>query len=466
MTVVGSTRAEGVVQAAVYVRISSDRNGDELGVKRQERDCRKRAEELGWSVVEVIADDDLSAFSGRPRPGYDRLMGAVERQEVDAVIVWHPDRLHRSPKELERFIDLVESTRCRVVTCQAGEVDLTTAAGRMTARVVGAVARHESEQKGERLRSKHDELARRGRWSGGSAVYGYLPVGDGRLEVVPAQAEVIRQAAQRLLRGESPYAVVSDLNARGVPTARGGPWRPQTLLGIMRSGRIAGLRMSKGEVVGEATWDPILDRRTWERVQQVVQLPSQRGRRPRVALLAGGLARCGRCGEPLYTAVKQNGRRTYICKGPPQANGCGKLSIVAEPLEEFVTGAVFEALAGANFRVPDEGDDDEAARLVAEDETMLAELAADYASKKIGRSEWLAARDVVESRLRDGRRRLGRKAADPLEGIIDVRTEWPGLSLDQRRAIVAAVLDPVVVAPATVRGRTFDTGRIELHPRA
>ena len=56
----------------IYVRISQDRQGAELGVVRQEADCRALCERKGWSVVEVYADNDTSAYSGAPRPAWDR----------------------------------------------------------------------------------------------------------------------------------------------------------------------------------------------------------------------------------------------------------------------------------------------------------------------------------------------------------------------------------------------------------
>jgi hypothetical protein len=54
------------VRAAIYVRISSDRTGAGLGVARQEEDCRALCERLGWQVVRVYPDNDVSAYSGKP----------------------------------------------------------------------------------------------------------------------------------------------------------------------------------------------------------------------------------------------------------------------------------------------------------------------------------------------------------------------------------------------------------------
>ena len=62
-----------------------------------------------------------------------------------------PRPLHPSPARLEDLVDLLERTKVKVLTVGAGEYDLATATGRMSARVVGAVARHESEHKSERV---------------------------------------------------------------------------------------------------------------------------------------------------------------------------------------------------------------------------------------------------------------------------------------------------------------------------
>jgi site-specific DNA recombinase len=457
--------------AAIYCRISSDRAGDELGVKRQERECRQHAVRLGWRVADdnVFVDDDASAFTGRHRPGYEAMLSAIAAGAISAVIAWHPDRLHRSPKELERFIDEVERIGCRVVTVQAGELDLSTAAGRMTARVVGAVARHESEQKGERLRSKHAELARRGRWSGGSRVYGYRPDGAGSLVVVREQASVITEVATRLLRGESLYTITHDLNVRGIPTATGkGIWRLQTLRGILASGRIAGLRTTtEGEVISEATWEPIIDRATWERVRHLIDRPAGASTRSPVALLVGGSLRCGRCGASLRTQSKAGARgRIYACVKPPGGNGCGRLTIAASPLEELITETVLSALDGADFAQFTQGPESGLANTLAEDEALLAELASDYAARRIGKGEWLSARDVVEARLADTRRKLVRRTTNPFDQIDDVRSAWPSLSLDQRRSIIGAVIDFVEVQPAKRRGPVFDPDRVIMRFRA
>src|SRR5690348_3663265 len=92
------------VRAAIYCRISQDREGAGLGVDRQRSDCEALARKLGWDVVVAYTDNDLSAYGGKRRPGYRQLLDDLDAGRVNAVLVWHTDRLHRSPRELEEYV--------------------------------------------------------------------------------------------------------------------------------------------------------------------------------------------------------------------------------------------------------------------------------------------------------------------------------------------------------------------------
>src|SRR3954454_21458539 len=86
-----------MMKAAIYCRISRDREGAGLGVQRQEDDCRALARQYGWTVSAVHTDNDLSAYSGKPRPGYRQLLDEMTAGQLGIVVAWHTDRLHRSP---------------------------------------------------------------------------------------------------------------------------------------------------------------------------------------------------------------------------------------------------------------------------------------------------------------------------------------------------------------------------------
>jgi len=95
-----------VIRAAIYVRISSDRTGAGLGVARQEEACRALCARLGWIVVMVYCDNDVSAYSGKPRKAWNQMQADIAAGQIDAIACWHVDRLTRMPRELEDVIDL------------------------------------------------------------------------------------------------------------------------------------------------------------------------------------------------------------------------------------------------------------------------------------------------------------------------------------------------------------------------
>jgi Resolvase, N terminal domain len=124
-----------------------------------------------------------------------RLLLSARNGELDAVVSWHSDRLHRSPVELEDFIAVCEENELQVVTVQSGQIDLGSPSGRMVARMLGSAARYESEHKSARQRRKALEIAKEGRVSGGGTrAYGFEP---DFVTVREGEAAVIRTLAAR-----------------------------------------------------------------------------------------------------------------------------------------------------------------------------------------------------------------------------------------------------------------------------
>jgi len=124
------TKAENDRRAGIYVRISQDREGERWGVERQEQDCRKLAERLGWTVVEVFDDNDWSAYNQRrARPAYKRMWADVESGRIDAVLAVHTDRLYRRMRDLVDIIDLLEKRDVVIKTTDSGDLELIPAQG-------------------------------------------------------------------------------------------------------------------------------------------------------------------------------------------------------------------------------------------------------------------------------------------------------------------------------------------------
>ena len=318
--------------AAIYVRISHDPSGERLGVQRQEADCLDEAKRRGWSVAQVYVDDDISAFNPKkPRPEYQRLLSDIQLGSRDGVMIWRLDRLHRQPRELEEFIVLCDKHQVALATV-TGDVDLATSQGRLLARAWGAFAAHESDVKSERMRRANLERARRGLARTAWRPYGFK--GDGRT-TIPREAAIIKEAATRILRGESLNSVCVDFNRRGIPSARGGAWQPPPLRRILTSGRVAGWSTYHGEIVGKSPTNGILTRRQTERLTALFADPARRtnGGAHRWSLLNGSVT-CGRCGQHLH-AGHHGTVRTYRCDHHPGSRGCGRGSIGMDSLDVY-----------------------------------------------------------------------------------------------------------------------------------
>lgn len=464
-----------MLATAIYVRISEDRSGEGLGVVRQEADCRELISQRGWTVHSVYSDNDISAYTGKPRPEYERMLRDISTGVVKAVVAWHPDRLHRSPRELEAFIDLVERHGVQIATVKGGTYDLTTASGRMTARIVGAVARHESEHKSERIRRKHEELAAAGKDVGAGRPFGYE---DDRITVREAEASLIREAANRALAGEPLRAIVRDWGARGVPTVTGKPWQAHVLKQILVNARISGRRDLKyvggrrrliGSITStSAVWPAIIDVETSDALRALLSDPQRLKRRSvRTYLLAGGLARCGVCGKALTSRPRSDRRRSYVCASGPPSYGCGKLRRLADPLEHLVEEAVRLRIdQGALAELM--GDDDERHAVIAELERVeakLVNLGQLWRDDQITDIEWRELRRDLDERRQRLRTKLQARQTQRLLTLDRGVEEWP-TSIHQRRAIISLLVEAVVVLPA-VKGRNrFDPDRIQIRWRS
>jgi len=470
------------MQAGVYVRISQDRGGSGLGVARQEADCRALAARKRWQVVEVYIDNDTSAYSGKPRPQWQRLLADVEAGRIDAIIGHHVDRLTRSVRELEDVITLADRHGLSLATV-AGEVDLGTTTGRTTAHLMGVLARHEAEAKGDRQRRERRQSAEAGKVAGGGTrPYGYA---DDRVSIVDDEADVVREAARRALAGESLSLVCRDFAARGVTTTTGRTWRPTTLRRLLASARISGRREHTprragqggtrpllGEIVAAAVWPPIITADQSDRLRALLSSPvrAQHNATGRTYLLSG-ILRCGRCGGSMSGRPKGSTPR-YVCPNTPGGTTCGRTATNTARTDELIRDMVLTALDSPALTSRLTATDDATAANAAalrEAEGRLEELAATWAAGEITRGEWRTARDVLEKRARALRetvlasRRQTALGAVDLSG--DMRAWWDAAPVGPRRELVAAVVDRVTVRPADQRKR-WDPDRFDVAWRA
>jgi DNA invertase Pin-like site-specific DNA recombinase len=327
-----------MTRAAVYLRISSDPSGQQLGVGRQREDCTKLCETRGWTPVEYL-DNDVSASNGKRRPAYEKMLTDIAAGTIGAVVAWDLDRLHRRPIELERFMELADAHRIALATV-AGDVDLSTTQGQLVARLKGAVARHEVDQTRDRQRRKARQNAENGlpHWR---RAFGYL---EDTHQPDPVTAPLVRQAYAAVLAGSSLSDICRMWNDAGVLTINGKPWNRILLSAFLRKPRNAGLRShthdGTTDIVGEGTWPALVDEATWWAAQSVLGAPGRApGRKSVRRHLLTGVLGCGRCGHYLSGRVTTQRTLVYGCKA------CRGVSIRGDNVEALLYRLVSGRLA-------------------------------------------------------------------------------------------------------------------------
>lgn len=453
--------------AAIYARISSDEEGTALGVKRQIKDCLELAKQRGWTVTHIYTDNDTSASTGKLRPEYEKMLQAICNGMHDGVIVWDLDRLHRRPAELEHFIELADQFRIALASV-GGDVDLSTAQGRFVARVKGALAKAESENLSRRIRRKLLEIAESGMPSGGGIrSYGFARDG---MTLIPEEVEIIREAARRVIDGESLRSITLDLDRRRVPTISGRRWNTRALRDILMRPRTAGLRQHQGRILGPAAWPAILDLNTWETVRAILMNPDRRppGMTNVRKHLLSGIVKCGVCLEPLvshHDTKSEGGYLSYVCRNP----ACRKVRISVKQADRAVTELVLTKLERESVQPYS---DDEQERIAEEIETLrtrLLRIAEEFADDEdVDPDQVRAMSRRIRKRMNElYARQAERKWADVLDGIEPalLRKLWDKdeLTLARKRGIIAKVTkNSLVVYPASRRGRSFDPSRIDV----
>jgi site-specific DNA recombinase len=274
-------------EAYGYTRLSDDREGNAHGVGRQRQDIEAKAATLGWKVVGFYEDNDITADPRKKeRPEFQRLMADMKQGVIKRVLCYDQDRLVRDMRELEDVVDAVEAGNV-LLTSVNGDIDLRTDNGRMVARIKGAVAKNELEKISRRVKRQQLQAAQQGKKHQGK----YRTFGFSRdMEPLPAEVPVVQEVFKRKAAGESLTTIAADLNARGLATTGGGNWDASAVSKMVKRRDYIGEVTIKGEVVGAAAWDPVVDRAVWEAANEHAEANNNRGRNARRSLLAGFIA--------------------------------------------------------------------------------------------------------------------------------------------------------------------------------
>lgn len=434
-------RADVPQLAAIYCRMSADREGRELGVARQEEDGRILAERRGATVSGIYIDNDISAStrSRKTRPEYKRMLADAAAGKFDIIIAYTSSRLTRKPREHEDLIELAERYGTQFLYVRSPSFDLNTAAGRRVARILAATDAGEAEDVQERVVRERLQQAQRGSWPGGRRPFGYEADG---VTIKPDEAEEVQAAIAAVLAGGSLRSLVADLNARGVTTSTGSRWGTIELSRVLLRPRNAGLRQHRGEVIGKATWPAIVREDLWRGAAAILTDPNRRtSPGPARRWMGSGLYRCF-CGE--VVRVHSPGKaRSYAY--PSYTCEARHVYKTARDVDRLVWAVVVERLSrddAVDLLVEDSpADIGDALEQAAAARVRLDELAALFAAKVITASQLATGSVDLRRQLDEAEEQIASAsrvsvlAGIPL-GTPEVAEVLERLPLDRKRAVI------------------------------
>jgi site-specific DNA recombinase len=345
------------MKAALYARFSTDK---QASIEDQLRVCRRIADLHGFAVVATFEDAAISGGTTQ-RPGYQSLLAAARRHDVEVIVAEDTSRLWRNMAEQAPRLAELRDLGVHVVT---HDLDTRQESAEWMSAILGTAASAYRSEIGRRTRRGLEGRAIKALPTGGRS-YGYIAAADagtGSREVDPAQAEIVRRIFTMYADGMSPRAIAEALNRERVPSPgslwnrrerRAGGWLASAIAGDVRRGlgvlnnalyrgdviwnRFRWLRMAADSsrrrmlenpraewivshderlrIVPEDLWLAVKRRQEaqstviGERVRRGLSRASAKSTGRSARYLLSGLLRCGSCGSSLIVS----GGPYYVC---------------------------------------------------------------------------------------------------------------------------------------------------------
>ena len=350
--------------AALYARVSNDRQDVDLSVAAQLRALRDYAKNNGYSIAREYVDE---AESGRiaDRPQFRNMIdeGGKATAPFQVILVWKFSRFTRKREHAVAFKSMLRRKGIRVVSITEHADDSPT--GKLMEAIIESVDEFYSENLAQEVVRGMREAASRGYFLASKAPFGYnrIKVSDGvkdrpTLEIDPVAAPIVKEIFESSRRGNGLMEICKELNGRGI-TNKGRHWQKNVVHYLLTNEAYTGTAVwgvkSKDEkaqepVRVENAWPALVSRETFDLVQQGLHERAPARQRPaRVGsqYLLSGLLRCGVCGKPYSAQGAKSGQFAYyVCASlfREGAGACTARYLNAAKVEDLVIEKVRERI--------------------------------------------------------------------------------------------------------------------------
>ncbi|MGH2974635.1 MAG: recombinase family protein [Solirubrobacterales bacterium] len=449
------------LDALVRVSRVDGRNGDSFRSPDQQRAAIK-----GWAEIngaEVVEWHEGLGRSGKTvhRADVDAALERIRTGQTDGVIVAWLDRFSRAPvREALGVYEDITAAGGKVVAVDMAGLNPADPTGEMALTVQLAVGRMQWRKTAERYEQTRREAIADGKAVGG-APFGYrfrdstpkgrgYGVADSRLVADEDAAPIVRELFERKAGGATWLELARWLDTVA-PKPNGGRWARSTVAGMIARRTYLG-EVRHGPHVKPDAHEPIVTPALWRKAQ------NGPGRRtPRGTYLLSGLARCAGCGRRLRGSTLGRKPRKGRKASPPRIYTCAtpeceaRSTIVVDRLNAEVVRQFFDHLDAFHVRAVDDAELEVARSDVEQRTAEVEKLAAVVPSHPAAIAAHQEALEAAEQALVKGEDRLHdltvSLTADGPD-VRDLREDWPRLTLAERREILRAGIDTVLVRRA------------------
>ena len=230
------------LRVAAYCRVSTEEEEQQGSFEIQKLYYTEKINSTPeWEVAGIYADDGISGVHTKKRDGFNQMIQDCKKHRIDLILTKSISRFARNTLDSIQYVRMLKQMGIAVVF-EKENINTATMNSEMILTVLSAFAQAESESisqnvaRGKRMGYKHGKFAfPYGR------IIGYRKGADGKPEIIPEQAEIIRLIFNRYLQGDSLQSIKAKLETAGALTARGNTaWSAQSIQRILQNEKYCG----------------------------------------------------------------------------------------------------------------------------------------------------------------------------------------------------------------------------------